>query len=383
MANEQLHRAKTAKNDEFYTRYEDIEAEMNAYIEYDKDVFRDKVILCPCDDPEWSNFTKYFSNRFEVLGLKKLICTSYAKSAGNKIISDYERHSPQFDEEKHFNCGKLFVLEKDTNDSGRIDKDDIEWQYLKGDGDFRSEEVTRLRDEADFIITNPMFSLWREFLAWIMKGEKKFIIIGSMNAITYKEVFPLIKDNKIWLGTTHPKNFIQPDKTLKKFGNILWYTNEEHGMRHEPMQLMSMEDNLKYNKKLRNKLKKDYGKLEYPQYHNYKALEIPIVEAIPSDYNDIMGVSISFLDHYCPSQFDIVGMSNYSDTPCRIEKNYAKEGYNFFKSDGLTKSNSGALKDKMSPKVYGKGRNDYSVSPEGTYLHAIYQRIFIRRKQDV
>ena len=366
MANEQLHAAKTAKNDEFYTQYNDIEAEMNAYIEYDKDVFRDKVILCPCDDPEWSNFTKYFATRFETFGLKKLICTSYAKSAGNRQISEYERNSPHFDEKKHFECGKIFILDRDLNGSGRIDKDDIQWQYLEGDGDFRSEEVTKLRDEADFIITNPPFSLFREFLAWIMEGEKRFIVVGNKNAITYKEIFPLIKDNKMWIGMRNinkdfwlyvPEGnpYEKLDEKGKPIKHIMacWFTNVDHGKRHEPIQLMSMEENLKYNQKLRKKLKKDYGKFEYPKYDNYDVIEVPLVSgkdcAIPSDYDGVMGVPITFLDRYCNSQFIIVGMAE---------------------DNGKGYSGSESKWDGKNPHCIVDGKK-------------MFKRIFIRRKQDV
>ena len=199
--NASLGAAKNAKNDEFYTQYSDIEAEMNAYVEYDPDVFRGKTILLPCDDPEWSNFTRYFATNFQRFGLKKLISTSYAKGAGNRQLSIFEKESPLYDEEKHETHGKLFTLTRDTDGSGNIDTDDIEFSgYLEGDGDFRSPEVCALRDEADIIITNPPFSLFREFLAWIMEGKKQFIILGNMNAITYKEVFPQLKNNRIWLG---------------------------------------------------------------------------------------------------------------------------------------------------------------------------------------
>lgn len=173
MANDSLSAAKSAKNDEFYTQYSDIEAEMNAYVEYNPDVFRGKTILLPCDDPNWSNFTKYFASNFERFGLKKLISTSYAKSAGNKVITKAELDSPIYDPVKHDTCGKLFIVERDADGSGAIDIDDIEFtRYLDGDGDFRSEEVRKLRDEADIIITNPPFSLFREFLAWIMEAGK-------------------------------------------------------------------------------------------------------------------------------------------------------------------------------------------------------------------
>ena len=322
--NSSLVAARKAKNDEFYTQFADIEAEMNAYYEYDNDVFRDKVILLPCDDPEWSEFTRFFASRFDKWGLKKLISTSYAKSAGSREVTEFECTSAWFDEEKHGRCGKLFVLERDLNGDGRTDMADIEFRgYLDGDGDFRSDEVTRLRDEADIIITNPPFSLFREFLAWLRGGGKKFVIIGSKNAITYKEVFPLLKGNRLWLGVTAPKEFIVPagvedrnntyvradGSIVAKFGNVGWFTNIDHGGRHEPLQLSTMADNLKYNKKLRHKLEKDYGKFEYPSYSNYDAIEVPFTECIPSDYDGVMGVPITFLDRYCPEQFEILGMA--------------------------------------------------------------------------
>ena len=308
--NSNLGAAKRAKNDEFYTQYSDIEAEMNAYVEFNPDVFRGKTILLPCDDPKWSNFTKYFVANFERFGLKKLISTSYAKSAGSQQLTLFEQQSPLFDADKHDMHGKLFILERDMNSSGRIGTDDIKFSgCLEGDGDFRSAEVKALRDEADIIITNPPFSLFREFLAWVTDAGKKFAIIGNMNAITYKEVFPMLKDNETWLGFTHPKEFIQRNGTIKKFGNICWFTNLDHGQRHEPLLLDTMEHNLKFNKRLRKKLEKDYGKLEYPHYDNYDAIEVPFVEAIPSDYDGVMGVPITFLGKYNPEQFQIVGMA--------------------------------------------------------------------------
>ncbi|MBR2215234.1 MAG: hypothetical protein IJ849_05695 [Selenomonadaceae bacterium] len=187
------------KNDEFYTQYSDIETEMNAYIEYNPDVFRDKTVLLPCDDPEWSNFTKYFAANFNRFGLKKLISTSYARSAGSKQLTLFESESPLYDEKKHKSSGKLFTLTRQGE--SKVDTDDIKFSgYLKSDGDFRSPEVCHLRDEADIIITNPPFSLFREFVAWILEGKKEFVILGNMNAITYKEVFPNIKENRIWMG---------------------------------------------------------------------------------------------------------------------------------------------------------------------------------------
>lgn len=329
--NSSLGAAKAAKNDEFYTRYEDIEAEMNAYVEYNPDVFRGKTILLPCDDPEWSNFTRYFATRFTRLGLKKLISTSYANSNGNEQLTLFESQSPLYDAEKHRTRGKLFILTRDTDGSGQIDTDDIEFSgYLEGNGDFRSDEVKALRDEADVIITNPPFSLFRQFLSWILEANKKFVIIGSKNAITYKEVFPLLKENKIWLGPGFPggnayfriaedairdfaSGVYDSSTGLVKFRNVGWFTNIDHGLRHQPLLLDTMEHNLKFNKKLRKKLENNYDIIEYPHYDNYDAIEVPFIEAIPSDYEGMMGVPITFMDKYNPEQFEIIGSFNNSN----------------------------------------------------------------------
>jgi Adenine-specific methyltransferase EcoRI len=198
LANSNLADAKRAKNDEFYTQYSDIEKEINAYLDYDPNVFRGKTVLLPCDDPEWSNFTKYFAQNFDRFRLKKLISTSYAvnskhyKSGYQATL--FEINDPQYDENKTVINGKIFTLTTDRTHDGKIDIKDLEWHYLAGDGDFKSEEIKRLRDEADIIITNPPFSLFREFLGWIVEADKQFVIIGNLNAIIYKEIFPLIRD---------------------------------------------------------------------------------------------------------------------------------------------------------------------------------------------
>lgn len=305
--NSNLTAAKKAKNDEFYTQYIDIEREMQAYLDYDENAFRGKTILLPCDDPEWSNFTKYFAQNFHFLGIKKLISTSYAYAA--KLLesdyepSDAEKNSPQYDADKSKVKGKIFTLTHDSNQDGVIDLNDLAWQYLEGDGDFRSDEITALRDEADIIITNPPFSLFREFMAWLIESDKQFVVIGNMNAITYKEIFPLIKNNKTWLGVFNgAKEYRQPNGTIQKMGNTLWFTNIEHGRRHQPLDLMTMADNLIYNKSI----KKDSN--SYQKYDNYDAIEIPKTNGIPSDYKGVMGVPISFLDKYCPEQFEILGL---------------------------------------------------------------------------
>lgn len=322
MANKNLGKAKTEKNDEFYTQYADIQQEMNAYIEYNPDVFRDKTILLPCDDPEWSNFTKFFAQHFEDFGLRKLISTSYAIES-KKYKTDwqptlFETENPNYDVDKSKTHGKIFVLTRDTNQSGHIDIDDLEWDYLEGDGDFRSLEVCTLRDEADIIVTNPPFSMFREFLAWIMEAGKKFLIIGHQNAIKYKEVFPLIKNNKMWLGkgfSGGAAHFISNYEDIAVAGNhiegmirvsgVVWFTNLDHGRRHQPMQLMTEADNIKFS---RHKEIKGIG---YRHYDNYDAIEVPFSDAIPSDYNGVMGVPITWLDKYCPEQFEIVGEFNH------------------------------------------------------------------------
>jgi hypothetical protein len=330
--NENLNAAKKAKFDEFYTQYKDIEKEMNAYLDYDKYAFRDKTILLPCDDPEWSNFTKYFAQNFEKFGLKKLISTSYAPDSKlrdlNLQLSLFETESPKFDKTKARANGKIFTLTRDTTGDRKIDVEDLEWEYLKGNGDFRSAEVSRLRDEADIVVTNPPFSLFREFLDWIVAAEKKFVIIGNMNAITHKEVFPLIQRNKLWLGATANGTDLvfavppgveiaQSDREkaarlgyvgdFTRLGNACWFTNLDHGRRHEPLALMTAAENIKFNKKIKSS--------GYKKYDNYDAMEVPFTDAIPSDYQGVMGVPISFLSRYNPDQFELLGISGNDSFP--------------------------------------------------------------------
>lgn len=313
-----------AKNDEFFTQYADIEKEINAYLEYNADVFRGKTILLPCDDPEWSNFTKFFAQNFEAFGLKKLISTSYADASknyqSNYQPSLFEKSQPKFDKKKTKVKGKIFTLDEDSNRDGKINVDDLKWEYLEGDGDFRSAEVKKLRDEADIIITNPPFSLFREFLAWTVKAKKLFVVIGSISSISYKEIFPLVKRGKIWLGNGfHAGNayFATPfaedygegvynaETDLVKFRNVCWLTNIDHGRRHQPLPLMTTEENLKYSKH-----KEIKGKESYDRYDNYDAIDVPFIDSIPSDCDGIMGVPVSFLDKHCPEQFEILGMTD-------------------------------------------------------------------------
>lgn len=342
MANNALNDARAAKKDEFYTQFYDIESEMEAYLDYNPDVFRGKTVLLPCDDPEWSNFTKYFAQNFEELGLRKLISTSYAPESmtykNGMQLSIFETQSPKFDKDKTKTHGKIFVLTHDDSNSGHVNLDKLQWDYLDGDGDFRSNEVTRLRNEADIIVTNPPFSLFRKFLGWIVEAQKQFIIIGNINCVTYKEVFPLIKENKIWLGCTihsGDREFGVPDeyplraagcriddngKKYIRVKGVRWFTNIDHGHRHNPLPLMSMADNIKYSKH------KEVNGRQYEAYDNYDAIEIPYTDAIPSDYDGLMGVPISFIDKYCPEQFEIVGITENN----KHLRSFWKEGYGIY-----------------------------------------------------
>ncbi|KYG76004.1 DNA methyltransferase [Roseivirga spongicola] len=368
MANTNLTAAKKAKNDEFYTQYHDIEKEINAYLDYNPNVFKGKTILLPCDDPEWSNFTKFFAQNFERFGLKKLISTSYAVDSklykNGYQVTMFEESAPQYDSKKTRKKGKIFTLTRDISGDGKIDVDDLEWNYLKGDGDFNSPEVKTLRNEADIIITNPPFSLFRDFLKWIREADKQFVIIGNMNAITYKEVFPLIKENKMWLGNgfhagnaffatpfaeEYGEGVYYPETGLVKFRNVCWFTTIDHGKRHQPLQLMSMTDNLKFHKKLK-------GQEAYDRYANFDAIEVPFTDAIPSDFKGAMGVPISFLDKYNPDQFEILGSSRTLGVPISqiAEKGTYMQG----------------------------GPRFYIPNDDGTYRR-MYDRIVIKHKKPV
>jgi len=258
---------------------------------------------------------------------------------------------------------------------GKINVEDLQWQYLEGDGDFRSAEICKLRDQADFIITNPPFSLFREFLAWIVEADKQFVIIGNKNCITYKEVFPLIKDNKLWSGRTEwsggmwfeTKNNEDVDKVIDGMNmkNVpsIWITDIDHGRRHQPIPLMSMADNLKFSKH-----KDIRGQEAYIHYENYDAIEVPFTDSIPSDYDGIMGVPVSFLDKYCPEQFEIVGMCENEDLYKLKTKIYSSE----------------ECKQAYIDKFGKKGTYDLNASGviiRNGLREKVYQRILIRKKQ--
>lgn len=337
MANKNLTKAKKEKNDEFYTQYPDIQKEIGAYLDYDRNTFRGKVVYCNCDDPFESNFFRYFALNFEKLGLRQLITTSYKPSpianTQLELFGDYEIPEKQKGRPK-VTANKFVINEVgDIDDNGEFNLEDIarqlrenrqnEWAPLEGDGDFRSEECIALLEQADIVITNPPFSLFREYVRLLIDYDKKFLIIGSMNAITYKEIFPLIKNNQLWLGATGngtdmvfavPNGFEIAESDRQKaarlgyvgdytrLGNSCWFTNLDHGRRHQPLQLMNLSENLKFSRH-----KEVKGKEAYDKYDNYDAIEVPYTDAIPSDYEGAMGVPISFLDKYCPEQFEILG----------------------------------------------------------------------------
>lgn len=397
--NSNLHNAKRAKQDEFYTQWADIEKEMNAYLEYNPDVFRGKTVLLPCDDPGWSNFTKYFALQFETLGLKKLISTSYApKSNMNGAfysVDDAIVSAAHYDAEKDFECGKIFVLDgADLNGDGVVNKEDFRWEYLEGDGDFRSAEVTALRDEADMVITNPPFSLFREFVAWCVEGNVEFSIIGSKNAITYKEIFPLIKENRLWNGSHSMSEdilFKLPEAIQKSMegekpgsryrivnGEIMgrapaiWFTNIQHGRRHDPLPLMTQEDNERFNKKI---IKNENS---YKRYDNYDAIEVPVTAGIPSDYGGVMGVPISFLDKYCPEQFEILGLTTgrldfgEESYPTKRYENAVQHHINGGTTNGSKVNTRATIVDENPASTY------YTADNQNKPMIIVYARILIR-----
>ena len=356
MANNNLTSAKKARNDEFYTQYEDIQKEVQAYIDYNPDVFRGKVVYLNCDDPYESNFFKFFANKFNAYGIKKLVATSYFNSpvAGTELqvallpdmpdkeISLVKKSAPQTNTTTEDGETKGRVIEitevADENGDGIYDLEDIKkiiqanggGKSLKGDddfppGDFRSKECIELLKQADIVVTNPPFSLFREYVAQLFEHDKKFLIIGNMNAITYKEFFPKIMENKTWLGPTissGDREFMVPESypitaagwRIDEYGRkyirikgIRWFTNLDHGKRHQELQLMTMAENKKFNKKV---IASDVC---YKKYDNYDAIEVSFTDAIPSDYAGVMGVPISFLDKYNPDQFEIVAFRKGDD----------------------------------------------------------------------
>lgn len=300
MENTNLHLAKVAKNDEFYTQYNDIFDELKHY----EESFEGKTVLCNCDDSEFSNFTRYFMKSFHALKLKRLICTFFDKSYNNLAYAfiydgrdfngDGKITQADIDFVRKYSIGHNRMVDDEGFD--RHNPAESNKKGLYGSGDFRSANAIQFLKMADIVVTNPPFSLFREYVAQLMEYNKKFLIIGNMNAITYKEIFPYIMENKLWLGMNHISEFIQPDGNKKKFGNILWFTNLPNKKRTEPMELW-----------------KEYKPEVYPKYDNYDAINVDKTYMIPKDYDGVMGVPISFLDKYCPTQFKIVKFRKGND----------------------------------------------------------------------
>ena len=335
MENTNLHKAKAAKNDEFYTQLTDVAKELMHY----KKHFKDKIVFCNCDDPTWSAFWKYFHLNFAELGLKKLISTHY------------DREDATY---------KMEYTGGDDNDIEIGVKTPLE-----GNGDFRNKECLDLLDESDIVVTNPPFSLFREYVAVLMEHEKKFLIIGNKNAITYKEFFPLLKDDDVWIGCTNVKEFLQPDGSIKKFGNIGWFTNLDVAKRHEKLILW-----------------KHYTEEEYPKYDNYDAINVDKVSEIPCDYDGVMGVPITFLDSFNPEQFEILGYTGGLGWNERNKVKTSKEYLDCKQHNPDGSITSGGKVNTGAALYYTDipAQRYYTASNCDGYLLRTYGRILIRKK---
>lgn len=402
MANSNLTKAKNAKNDEFYTQYADIQKEIEAYLEFDPDTFRGKVVYCNCDDPLESNFFGFFADNFKRLGLKRLITTSFKPSPVANTLFDLSLYGEeQVAKGRDKDFAARFIIDDvgDYNGDGSFNRLDLfeklkankhnEWQILKGDadyspGDFRSAECVELLKQADIVVTNPPFSLYREYVAQLIEYDKKFVIIGSKNTITYKEIFPLIKDNRLWVGTSSFSRDIlfiaprdadlsgKPKTAVRVVDGVtylrspsVWFTNLDHGRRHQPLQLRDTKSIFK-----RPKHKIFEGRTSFERYDNYDAIEVPFTDSIPSDYDGVMGVPISFLDKYDPEQFEIVGMCENEDLyklKTRVYTNQEK-------------------KDAYLAKFGKAGQYDLNASGvvyRDEQYEKVYQRVLIKHRKAV
>ena len=384
MANKNLNAAKVAKKDEFYTQLSDIERELQHYWQH----FRGKVVLCNCDDPYESNFFKYFALRFNQLELKKLICTCYNGSpvTGNEQAIHFDGFD---DDEPKKIAYKVEITEvKDENGDGAVDLSDVQY-LLKNNknvlsilktGDFRSQECIELLKEADIVVTNPPFSLFREYIGQLMKYQKKFLIIGNMNSITCKEIFPYVQNNKMWIGpsiSSGDRKFYVPDdyplnaagcgvdsdgKRFIRVKGVRWFTNLDHNKRHEDLDLVCR-----------------YSEDEYPTFDNFDAIEVGKTSDIPYDYDGIMGVPITFLDKYNPDQFEILGLTQIGcHDLCPDTKRYNDYKEITRATDKPTGSSGG--KTNENAVLCGQGnKKTYYLGPNGEVVHSAYKRIFIRK----
>lgn len=324
--NRNLHRAKNLKNDdEFYTQLSDIEKELKHY----KKHFKGKEVLCNCDDPRVSNFFHYFSYNFEKLGLKKLVTTCYK----NMEMDLFSKHDSE----------QAIYLEYngDKNKSNVPDPEEIGIQHLEGDGDFRSDECIELLERADIVVTNPPFSLFREYLEQLMEHNKKFLIIGNVNAISYKEAFKLIKEDRLWLGYNTVRHFGRPDGSMYETARAFWYTNIDISKRHEELILY-----------------RAYKPERYPNYDNYDAIEVSKAIDIPVDYDGAMGVPVTFLSKYNPEQFEILGITDRDNNSGLKTKDYTLDDV----------PNPGDLNRRGAIKV-------------GDSYKSTYARLLIKRRQ--
>ena len=381
--NKSLKAAVRAKEDEFYTQLTDIEKEMRYY----KKHFKDKVVFCNCDDPFESNFFKYFVLNFNRLGLKKLIATCYVSSPiANTQLSLFDITGTE--EDKQNKAYKAVITKVyDKSGDGGIDMFDVaelfksgenELTELDGDGDFRSAECLALLDESDVVVTNPPFSLFREYVSTLLEHNKHFIIIGSQNAITYKEFFPLLMQNKVWLGygngdmSFKVPEYFEPRETRfwvdddgqkwRSLGNIAWFTNLDIRKRHEEMILV-----------------KRYDSSKYPNYDNYEAIEISKTADIPCDFPGVMGVPITFMYKYNPEQFDIIGLVNGKDYLAGIKTTRNYKDFQETRQNG-TKTGSGGGKINGNPVLKGKPKSGNYFVLNDEVVHSTYARIFIRNK---
>lgn len=360
MANERFDNAKKNKNDEFYTRLEDIEKELNHYKEY----FRGKTIFCNCDDPRISNFFKYFALNFNEFGLKKIISTCYK----NQDVDLFTQN----------NCEKAVYIEYtgNPNDPTSTDFSTIEVKELKGDGDFRSQECIELLKQSDVVITNPPFSLFREYVAQLIKYDKKFIIVGHQNAISYKEIFSLIKENKLWLGygfkggaahfiNTHYEDYASAGdhkEGMIRVSGVVWFTNIDIKKRHEELVMY-----------------KTYNPEEFPKYENYEAINVDKSTDIPMDYDGVIGVPITFLDKYSPDQFEIVGLGIVGSCEFTNERRMEILDKNGLPTGKYTVNAKGTLYRKHLES--DKKPAAFKDCETGELYQSIYARILIKRKK--
>ena len=360
MASESFDNAKKSKADEFYTQLADIEKEMNHY----KDFFKGKTVLCNCDDPRISNFFKYFALKFNELGLKKIITTCYK----NQEVDLFSQND----------CEKAVYIEYtgNPNDPTSTDFSTIEVKELKGDGDFRSQECIELLKQSDVVITNPPFSLFREYVAQLIKYDKKFIIVGHQNAISYKEIFSLIKENKLWLGygfkggaahfiNTHYEDYASAGdhkEGMIRVSGVVWFTNIDIKKRHEELVMY-----------------KTYNPEEFPKYENYEAINVDKSTDIPMDYDGVIGVPITFLDKYSPDQFEIVGLGIVGSCEFTNERRMEILDKNGVPTGKYTVNAKGTLYRKHLES--DKKPAAFKDCETGELYQSIYARILIKRKQ--